>query len=1054
MQKITQGLIILVWLLANTLLPSQAAPQCNGSASSFGTSQGTIVAATVNVACGETKSVPLTRSVNTLLNTQSAGDCACFQFSATGGANGPATTGSLRTFIDDSTTGVNSFLVFENVNAGTASCTGVPTATAVNGASPPPPIETFNGDGISSNPLHFQRSVSSNDYNIQVDSNNIPTALNNLVCGCMFFEATQDNPPAFTQELEVFATNSCTTNQCTDSTDNDGDGETDSADLCCALGNSESPAGAPVAVIDAPVSIGDQNLITATKNSSQNCTNFRWEYNDAIIGSNVNPLQFATNVSGTLKLVCENCNKESNTTTVAITVPSLSPPFGGGPSVGGGGDDGSNLPEGDDENPEGDEGNENGDNNDDPNGDEDDGGDDGDEGSEGDKDEPIEDPEEDAKCPGTFTSNGLQPVAGPFQDDDSFRKHTRIKDPKVVNFGETLLLAVDQDKPKDIVNNRLTLAMPRNPDYKKLKDLTKLNFSGKTTFTKNVPLTLVITAEDSSGQKLNYTHKKTVMAPFGGPCGPEKDFNISFNLKDLLKKKPDPKPFRFTNAGDASITAIVNRKKGLACMAAKTEFNVADTSIGEIMIIPVIKFEPDPDKAKDFRKTVERKHKQSFMIAKAISERLPDYYPLPNQALASSLGLDFYVLFPKHQELDSDAKTADKQRDENRSILSQALGVTMKFNEDLKNSAITIALSDKETLPLLLGGAEAYAQVGSIAKPGLVVIQDIGERKKDPDLIDTTALDIRSRFEDAAHEITHALGFDSTASECDPPVHTTPTSKVVEPTADGCQVTVKSKVKNTCFLNKPPLLGTGINTRITQCVYDLLIDKLKAIAGFKKKSKRPLISFDTQESLLIKFLINLEDETSIELLPAYDIATNPDSFFEEGEDPSHWHLDLRDSNNDSLQKLFFAFNPNNPTSDFVEKPISQVFRDFTIPNLSGLASVAIIDADGNELAALSLAAQKPSLLITSVEPVLTSKQQVKREGKRISVSWEANDPADLDLKYTVLLGSSADSLVIHGGAFEISDTSVELAGLTDDIKFIQVLATNGSRSAESDVLEF
>ncbi|MDA0772899.1 MAG: hypothetical protein O3C63_08150 [Cyanobacteria bacterium] len=159
-----------------------------------------------------------------------------------------------------------------------------------------------------------------------------------------------------------------------------------------------------------------------------------------------------------------------------------------------------------------------------------------------------------------------------------------------------------------------------------------------------------------------------------------------------------------------------------------------------------------------------------------------------------------------------------------------------------------------------------------------------------------------------------------------------------------------------------------------------------------------------------------------------------------------WHLNLKNSGGSSIGKLHFEFDPSEAIP---EATLESFVLAKYIDLVEGLASIDLVDADGTVLASKTLVDEIPSVEIISAD--LSN----SRQGASIDLAWSIIDNSGAETLTTVLIGSDPDEMVVYGDGFELEGSSVTLTGIPNKpkIKHVQVIVTNGSRSAKSEIFD-
>ncbi len=690
------------------------------------------------------------------------------------------------------------------------------------------------------------------------------------------------------------------------------------------------------------------------------------------------------------------------------------------------------------------------------------------------KDEPLE-----TLCEkGTYTNKGVAPTVV-LADDKHFHKHFEFVGPGTVELFKPITgrflrkelqkrLGIEQ--LYELTNRKQTLAVPVNPDYKTLNDLKNLTFTGTTPFSDEVSLTLKIQAVDGGGNEiLDYTHPIKSKGLFTGKCGKAKPFSVNFDLAKVFAKNPKPPAFKFMQPGKGFIVATVGMPNGKVLFNVSNTFKIEETNIGTIGIKPVINLRniqvSKSPEGKEFTKAeLNRKEnefttnytkkkadlaKQAKVLADALATEIADIYPLPTELVDVKV-LTTFNYFPPHLKIvkpkNEDGLTPAQQRAENLKNLKDSRVNVFSSERDDQTVDILLLLLPPEDIGILAEKSTlAFADLGSFDKSGVVklpsakAIAGISNNQRIKNYVSDVLPII-------LHEIAHSLGVLAEGDDtCPPAIHNSQTASL----AEGCRVTKKLKVSNTCYTDKRMLMGPAFpNPRITQCTYEKLMPKLIGI--FEDKPRKPVRKTrkkqQVQQSAVKSSLIRLEisrDGQSAKFLPAFDVNLEPSNFSDDPEDA--WTLDLRNSNNESLDKLFINdINLENPIADLGFE-VDKIFKDYVIPLNSDLSKLVFINPKGNEIAELKYTKEKPSVEITQVEKIKTGK------ANKLRISWEGNDPNNNDLLYSIYVGDRPDDLTLYSELMETSKTIAELSLLSQKMNFVKVMVTNGSRSGDSEI---
>ena len=642
---------------------------------------------------------------------------------------------------------------------------------------------------------------------------------------------------------------------------------------------------------------------------------------------------------------------------------------------------------------------------------------------------------------GRFSSNGIQHVQGVFQSDKHFKNYllNRKKEDKL---GGT----VEKEAFLHAVNNRWTKIFGNNPGYKTLDDLKIVQFVGKTPFTTDVDLKLTLVAEDSSGEVFKYTLPKAIKGPFGPPCTDKpKDFILNFKLDDKIPS------YKFKNKGNVKVSAIVGSDTS-ALMTADTRLKVLDTGIKNITIYPVVDYQKE-----NLNDVVNKLIKNGEKVREMISSRLADFHPLPSSPVEVALASPILT------------KAINPEQEQNKRFLDFNREMAISAKQTLGNPGIKVLLLDRPFYLNLVGNVNAAAFVMNTSPElGTMYLQGQSQRASYP----SPVLDTKTALEKAEsndqfffdtllgsiiHEFSHVYKFVGEGpTTCPPAIHNTKANDLL---SDGCRISRSSKPINKCFLNSKVVMGerkfititdpgnnevsinmppAGVFDEVSQCTFANMIPRLASTApkgagidaagGIKKQTTQITVTID-------KF------GSKAKFLPAYDAFKEPSESSEKTD--KSWSINLLDASNNSLSQFFFDVE-----KEFYEIPdldinLNEIPISFDIEKLDNAASVTVNSPSGIEKDRLVIADKAPEVKITKAE---------FSKDSEVSIEWEAKDPANNKLLYSVFLGTSADSLFLFNGAFETTENSVKIP-IYDGIRFTKVIATNGSRSTETEVVE-
>ena len=638
--------------------------------------------------------------------------------------------------------------------------------------------------------------------------------------------------------------------------------------------------------------------------------------------------------------------------------------------------------------------------------------------------------EEEVACSADFSTNGLQPVGASFQDDKHFKTHIAVVGPTIADLGGTITYAVSENDPKDLVNNRSTIVLARNPDYQDLADLTEITFTGTSNYTRNVPVQLKITASDAASEVMSYKHSVKASGPFGEPCGTEEQqFSITFKIDKVLKRKPKPPTFKFVATGAGEVKAEVARVSApdTAIMSTTTSFTIAKTSMGKIGILPV--GNPTSPNVKGISRKLT---KDASLFSSVLARTIPDFMPLPSDKV-SVTKMPLMVFRPVDTSSINGAAAKEAQIAANFTKLQRAINRTADSYKKRGDVDILITVIDSDTFADLDSSSPAaFAFVGSADSPGDAFVQTSSVKSK---FKFSTLL---QRVEDAVHEIAHSYGFVGNGTTiCPPKIH-----NVSSNFSDSCRITRRLRVSNVCKLDQPHIMGPSFpSTMITQCTYEDLVDRFKTVAASKARFAKNLTAQNGTASLQLEMTV-ATDGASASFHPVYDSERDPSEFLGAATDTS-WQLNLKNSSGTSISRLHFEFDPSEALP---ESSLSSVVLEKRIDLVDGLASVELINANSVVLASKSIEDEIPAVEILSADLANSSK------GASLDLEWSIVDNSDGETLTTVLIGADEESLVVYGDGFELEANSVSLSQIPGKPKFVQVVVTNGSRSAKSEIM--
>lgn len=654
-------------------------------------------------------------------------------------------------------------------------------------------------------------------------------------------------------------------------------------------------------------------------------------------------------------------------------------------------------------------------------------------------------PEEETDCSAEFTTNGLQPSGGSFQDDNEFKNHTEIVGGLIKDLGEVIEYAVSANDPKELPQDRFSLALARNPNYSSFDDLTTITFTGTSEYTKTAKVKLKISASDAGGEVMSYKHPMVLTGPFEPPCGEAQAFTLTFDLKKLKKKTPAPPAFKLTAAGGAELKAEVEKVSDKSViMSTTTDFSVTKTQAGTIGILPV-----GNPKSPNVLGITRKLKKDAKKFANVLSRNMPDFYPLPSEVV-DFIELPFLVYRPTDVSNISNASLLAAQRETNLRTVRRMINLTADDYISSGKADVIISVFDSDTFGQIDdGSAAAFAFVGSVASPGKMFVQTVGVKKK------FSKGKINQRAEDAIHEIAHSYGFvGSDDTTCPPDIH-----NVSSNFSDSCRITRGSKLSSSCKTDTAHIMGPSVPTAmITQCTFENMTDIFKQISTNKSASSsakaliksqaelKTLSSADGINSLLLQFTIQANGN-SASLEPIYDSEKAAETFLSSAS-ASTWYIDLK-SGGSSLERLYFEFSPSSYAPD---KELSTLVLEKYIPIDQAFTQIALVNNGGTVLLDESFVDAVPTVTLNSADYV--SLKSTKKNGTNVSLEWTILDTSGNDTLSTVLVGETEDDLVVHGDAFEIEGNTATITGIDKKkIKYAQVIVTNGSRSAKSEVLE-
>ena len=639
------------------------------------------------------------------------------------------------------------------------------------------------------------------------------------------------------------------------------------------------------------------------------------------------------------------------------------------------------------------------------------------------------------ECSAEFSTNGLQPVGASFQDDKNFKKHTAVDGPAIADISGSVNYTISADSPRALVNKRQTLVLARNPGYATMKDLTQVTFVVTSRYSKDVPVKLHLSASDSVTEVMQYTHPQVLKGPFGLPCqDEERVVTLTFKLNKVLKPKPSPPAFKFAAVGAGEVKGIVRKvEDDSAVMTTATSFSIADTSMGTIGILPI-----GNPKSPNVTAIIRKLKKDAKRLATSLANTTPDFLPLPTEAI-NTIELNFLSFNPVDVSKINDKNGKTLQISKNLKGIRKMITLASEKIKASGKADIIISVFDSNTFSNIDdGGAAAFAYTGSAEKPGDVFVQTVPLKKR----FKFGAL--RQRTEDAIHEIVHSYGFvGSGATSCPPAIH-----NVSATFADSCRITKGGNVFSSCGVNNFHIMGPSVpSAKISQCTYENVLDIFQGISTSENALTKRLTSQDASESLLVQaFISNGGNSATIE--PIYDSAITADSFLSSATDTT-WYFDLKNSGGNSVNKLYFELDFDNFAPE--ASSLSHVLNKH-ISLDDNFSEIELVNSNGDVIANKEFIDSIPSVEITSSE-LITAKGS-KKKGLSLNLEWAIVDTSgEDDIFSTVFTGPSADNLTPLGSAFEISESSTTLDALDKDTKFVQVVITNGSRSAESEIVE-
>lgn len=163
-----------------------------------------------------------------------------------------------------------------------------------------------------------------------------------------------------------------------------------------------------------------------------------------------------------------------------------------------------------------------------------------------------------------------------------------------------------------------------------------------------------------------------------------------------------------------------------------------------------------------------------------------------------------------------------------------------------------------------------------------------------------------------------------------------------------------------------------------------------------------------------------------------------------GLSPSHVAIELRGADGGVLGRFPFKAEWRVP---HVERERSIVAFTYTVPDMPGVAEIALVGPDGAVLHARRRSASAP---VVAIEAPLSG-ARVSPDGDSLNVRWRASDADGDDLTYMVLYSPDAGATWRVAG-YEVTGTSfdVPIVGRPAAPR-VRVIATDGARSATAEV---
>lgn len=670
--------------------------------------------------------------------------------------------------------------------------------------------------------------------------------------------------------------------------------------------------------------------------------------------------------------------------------------------------------------------------------------------------EPTPDPDAEPVpiCPGgTYKISGVMPIDRSLVDDAHFKKHSvPVREEAPLHDTDGVIYEAGQKQILD----RWTEMFARTPTYSSVTDFVEVTFEGLTPYSEEVDLQLRATAKGTHGIVMDEILPQTVRAKFGGACKEAEPFKFTYILP-MLRTNFRPREFKFDAIGPATLELKAFTSDYPDLMKTRTNLTVIKTQMPSLAIIPLLRSQSPGDESYDPNAASKAAIKQKLIneaveLANHLAVRLPDDFPLASQQLTN-------IVTPKPMTYNT---TSDTENSLTKQLMLGNIAMALRLanaNNKNANANIVIGLTDQNFFDLFKTTAEtgAVTNFPDIREKfihldnGVIVIP-----ARELSHVGQQALEawVESAVLKAEHEIVHSLDL---STDCPQNIHNlgdTPNSSL----ADGCEITHEIQIvqdRYRCYINEAHTMG-GYNEvtklgsnysiaprEVSQCTYDQLIDKL-ATGGSSGGQLRKFLSFNRkastvlpdQEQSLIRFHIRV-DGSEGSFNNAYDIEGAPIVFesYEEGD----WSLELLNSENQIIEVLYFK------PLVFHEETQEQIYMSLAAPKSADLHQARLKNDGGLVLDTLTYSENLPQVAVVGADR--------NSETGILTVFWEGADSDGDNLAYTVLAGATADEMRFRAETFESSELEAMIDDFDQEIRFVQVMVTDGSNSVLSEIFE-